>query len=112
MGIVEGIGWLALAFGSHNLLPVSKAIDVYNNHFAMKVDRGNSCWDRVSGIEGHYGGPEEFSLDLLCNYRLESYTEEGPVKKWRLYRSAIRSDVVNADDTDRAVDTAGLIRDA
>ena len=86
MPIIEAIGWLALTFGSHSALPISPAIDKFNTEFARRVDAGKSCWDRVSGSEGHYGGPEEFSLDPLCNYRIESYETEDTVTRWRLIR--------------------------
>ena len=87
MPIMEFLGWFAsVAMGVHTL-PVADAINQYNDHFAMEVDRGESCFTRVSGFEGVYGGPHEFALDPLCNYRLESYEVEDTVKKWRLIRS-------------------------
>jgi hypothetical protein len=84
--LIEAVGWLAVAFGSHAVLPVSAGIDKFNNRFAHRVDAGNSCWDRVSGESGVYGGPHEFTLDALCNYRIETYEEPGTVTKWRLIR--------------------------
>jgi len=84
--IMEAIGYLAVAFGAHTTLPVAHMVDQYNTNFAIHVDSGDSCWDRVSGTEGVYGGPHEFTLDAVCNYRLETYEEQGPVTKWRLVR--------------------------
>lgn len=88
MGIVEGIGWIAMAWASHTVLPVSDMVDRYNDRFAARVDAGKSCWDRVSGEVGVYGGPHEFTLDAACNYRIETYEEQGTVKKWRLIRGS------------------------
>ena len=87
MPVIEFLGWIAAAYMGHTALPVADAIHDYNNHFAMEVDRGSSCFNRVSGIEGSYGGPHEFDLDPLCNYRIQSYEEEGVQTKWRIIRS-------------------------
>ena len=87
MPLIEALGWIAAAWTGHTALPVSDAIDNYNRDFAISVDAGNSCWDRVSGDYGIYGGPDEFTLDPLCNYRLVSYEEPGTVKRWRLIQS-------------------------
>ena len=86
MPIIEGIGWIATAMMGFHSLPVADAVNEYNDHFAMEVDRGSSCWDRVSGFEGVYGGPHEFTLDLLCNYRLKKVAREGTVYDWILER--------------------------
>ena len=87
MPIIEGIAWIAIAWASHTAIPVSAAVDVWNNRFSHRVDSGRSCWDRIDGTVGEYGSPENYTLDLACNYRLESYTEEDTVTKWRLIRS-------------------------
>ena len=86
MPIIEGIGWIATAMMGFHTLPVADALNKYNDHFAMEVDRGNSCWDRVSGFEGVYGGPHEFELDLVCNYKLKKVTETKDVTSWKLVR--------------------------
>jgi len=87
MPIIEGIGWIATAaLGLHGT-PVADALNDYNNHFAMEVDRGNSCFNRVSGFEGVYGGPHEFDMDLLCNWRLKKVAREGTVYDWILERN-------------------------
>ena len=87
MPIIEGIGWIAMAaLGVHGT-PVADALNDYNNHFAMEVDRGNSCFNRVSGFEGVYGGPHEFDMDLLCNWRLKKVAREGTVYDWILERN-------------------------
>lgn len=87
MPVIEGIGWIATAMLGFHGLPMADAVNDYNNHFAMEVDRGASCFDRVSGIEGAYGGPHEFELDLLCNWRLKRTPVEGTVYEWSLERS-------------------------
>ena len=86
MGIVEGIGWVAMAWASHTALPVSDMVDRYNDRFAVRVDSGKSCWDRVSGEVGVYGGPHEFTMDLACNYRLKKTVVKEDVTKWSLER--------------------------
>lgn len=87
MPIIEGIGWIAMAaLGVHGT-PVADALNDYNNHFAMEVDRGSSCFNRVSGFEGVYGGPHEFDMDLLCNWRLKKVAREGTVYDWILERN-------------------------
>ena len=85
--LIEAVGWFAIAWTSHTVIPISNAIDEWNNHFAVEVDSGNSCFDRVSGIEGHYGGPHEFSLDPLCNYRIKKAPVEGQRYEWILERT-------------------------
>jgi len=87
MPIIEAVGWIALSWASHTAIPVSAAVDAWNNRFVHRVDAGRSCWDRIGGTVGEYGSPENYTLDLACNYRLESYTEEDTVTKWRLIRS-------------------------
>ena len=86
MGIMEAIGWVAITWGGTTALPVADAINEYNTNFATTVDSGDSCFDRVDGVVGTYGGPNDYELDLLCNYRLQSYEVEEPVTKWRLIR--------------------------
>ena len=87
MPLIEFIGWIAAAYAGHTALPVADAVDHYNREFAIAVDAGDSCFNRVSGEYGIYGGPHEFDLDPLCNYRIETYEEPGTVTKWRLIRS-------------------------
>ena len=84
--LLEAIGYFAIAWSAHTTLPVADAVDRYNNRFARHVDAGDSCWDRVSGTVGEYGKPENYTLDATCNWKLERYTEEGTVTKWRLIR--------------------------
>jgi hypothetical protein len=87
MPIIEFIGWLAAAYTGTTALPVADAINDYNTKFAMAVDAGDSCFDRIGGEVGSYGVPGDFDLDPLCNYRLETYEMEDTVTKWRLIRS-------------------------
>ena len=86
MGIVEGIGWIAMAAMGIHGTPVADAVNKYNDHFATKVDRGASCFDRIGGEVGEYGGPGNYSLDLVCNYRLKRRAVTETVYKWSLER--------------------------
>lgn len=87
MPIIEFIGWLAAAYTGTTALPVADAINHYNDRFAIRVDAGRSCFDRIGGEVGSYGSPSDFDLDPLCNYRLQTYQVEDTVTKWRLIRS-------------------------
>ncbi len=58
----------------------------FNNKFAQGVDAGNSCWNRVGGAVGEYGQPSDYSLDLICNWRLKSSTTTQEVTSWELVR--------------------------
>ena len=87
MPIIEAIGWLAAAYTGTVSLPVADAINHYNDRFAIRVDAGRSCFDRIGGEVGSYGSPNDFDLDPLCNYRLQTYEVEDTVTKWRLIRS-------------------------
>ena len=87
MPIIEFIGWLAAAYTGTTALPVADAINHYNDRFAIRVDAGRSCFDRIGGEVGSYGSPGDFDLDPLCNYRLQTYQVEDTVTKWRLIRS-------------------------
>ena len=84
--LLEAVGWWAIAWGSHTALPVADMVDRFNDRFAARVDNGRTCWDRVSGESGVYGGPHEFSLDLACNYRLKKVAKEGIVHEWVIER--------------------------
>lgn len=86
MPIVEALGWIAITFGSNMALKPGHMLEDFNNHWAIEVDRGESCWTRVSGIEGAYGSPEDFTLDLLCNYRLHKETVTKDVSTWTIKR--------------------------
>jgi hypothetical protein len=83
--VIELVGWAALALMSHGA--ISGPVETFNNHFAKRVDAGRSCFDRVSGTEGVYGGPHEFTMDLACNYRLKRKAVQGTVYEWSLERS-------------------------
>ena len=87
MPIIEAIGWLAAAYTGAVALPVAGAINQYNNRFAIRVDAGRSCYNRIGGEVGSYGSPSDFDLDPTCNYRVETYQVEDTVTKWRLIRS-------------------------
>ena len=87
MPVMEFLGWIASVAMGAQTLPVADALNDYNNHFAMEVDRGSSCFNRVSGFEGVYGGPHEFDMDLLCNWRLKKVAREGTVYDWILERN-------------------------
>jgi len=85
--LIEAVGYWAIAWGSHTALPLANMVDRHNERFAHRVDAGHSCFDRVGGTEGEYGKPENYTLDLACNYRLVKTTEEGTVTRWQLIRS-------------------------
>ncbi len=67
---MAAIGWWASAYITTLALPAAQ-LDNLNTKFAVGVDAGDSCFDRVSGTPGEYGGPHNYSLDPLCNYRFE-----------------------------------------
>ncbi len=70
MTIMAAIGWWASAYITTLALPAAQ-LDNLNTKFAVGVDAGDSCWDRVSGTPGSYGKPGDYSLDLTCNYKLK-----------------------------------------
>jgi len=78
MTIMAALGWWASAYITTLALPAAQ-LTKFNHDFAVSVDAGDSCFDRVSGTPGTYGSPENYSLDLLCNYRLVK--EQGTVYK-------------------------------
>ena len=90
MEIIKGIGWIASVM-LPALSPVGTMItdktNEFNTAFAQHVDAGNSCFDRVGGEVGSYGKPSDFSMDLLCNWRLKQVTKEGTYKEWVLERA-------------------------
>ena len=79
------IGWLAAAYMGTLALPAAQ-LTKFNHDFAVSVDAGDSCWDRVAGTPGMYGSPENYSLDIVCNYKLTHETVNKDVKVWRLGR--------------------------
>ena len=79
------IGWLAAAYMGTLALPAAQ-LTKFNHDFAVGVDAGDSCWDRVDGTPGMYGSPENYSLDIVCNYKLTHETVNKDVKVWRLGR--------------------------
>ena len=90
MEIMTGIGWVASVM-LPALSPVGTMVtdktNEFNTKFAQHVDAGNSCFDRVGGEVGSYGKPSDFSMDLLCNWRLKQVTKEGTYKEWILERA-------------------------
>ena len=88
MPIIEGLGWIAATFLPLYALPIHEPLNAFNDRFATAVDSGDSCWDRVGGVVGEYGDPSHYSLDPACNWRIETYETEGPVKQWRLVRDS------------------------
>ena len=64
------LGWLAAAYTGSLIIPAAQ-LTKFNHDFAVSVDAGDSCWDRVSGTPGIYGQPSDYSLDLVCNYKLK-----------------------------------------
>ena len=90
MEIMTGIGWVA-AIVFPAITPVGTMVtdktNEFNTEFAQNVDAGNSCFDRVGGEVGSYSKPSDFSLDLVCNWRLKQVTKEGTYKEWVLERA-------------------------
>ena len=84
MPIAEFVSSMLGAFLTMNA--AAPMVNNLNEQFAMNVDSGKSCFSRVSGTAGEYGSPEDYSLDLLCNYRLESFLVESTERKWRIVR--------------------------
>ena len=90
MEIMTGLGWIATV-----LLPavspvgemITEKTNKFNVEFAKYVDSGDSCWDRIGGTVGTYGKPGDYSLDLICNYRLKQVTKEGTYREWVLERA-------------------------
>ena len=79
------LGWLAMAYAGTLAIPAAQ-LDNFNTKFAAGVDSGDSCWDRTSGTSGTYGHPSDYTLDIVCNYRLTHETVSKDVKVWRLSR--------------------------
>lgn len=93
MPIMEAIGWFVITFAPLSMSGVGPAIDRANEGFTMQVDTGNSCWDRVGGEVGTYGKPSDYSLDLMCNWRIKKYEKVEEVKTtgWELVREKVDS---------------------
>ena len=85
MPIIEGLGWLASAYIGSLGLPVGTLTE-FNDRFAYKVDHNQSCFTRVGGVHGSYGKPEDYTLDLLCNYNLRRVQKEGTYEVWQWSR--------------------------
>lgn len=85
MSALTFMGWLALSYAGTLAIPAAQ-LTKFNNDFAASVDSGDSCWDRVGGTPGIYGSPENYSLDIVCNYKLTHETVTQDVKVWRLSR--------------------------
>ena len=90
MELIAGIGWIA-ATTFPLFTPVGTTVtektNEFNTEFARSVDAGDSCFNRVGGEVGTYGKPSDYSLDLICNYRLRQVTKEGTYKEWHLERA-------------------------
>ena len=82
MLITEFVTAVVIAYAGVAVIP-GQILDRANTEFAKRVDSVQSCFYRVDGEPGSYGSPEDYSLDLLCNYRLVK--EQGTV--YRLKRS-------------------------
>ena len=70
MTIAEALGFIAITFGSGTALQIGNGVNEYNANFAASVDADKSCWERIAGEEGSYGGPENYSLNIFCQYKL------------------------------------------
>ena len=67
-------------------LAANQPLNTFNNQFAMDVDAGNSCFDRVAGEVGSYGKPSDFSMDYMCNYRIHMEEVPSTSTKWKIKR--------------------------
>ncbi len=85
MAGITFLGWLAMAYAGTLAIPAAQ-LDNFNTKFAAGVDSGDSCWDRVGGEPGTYGSFENYSLDLLCNWRLKKEVVTKDVTKYTLTR--------------------------
>jgi hypothetical protein len=81
----EFLGYVVAGYISAGLIPF-QALDKFNTEFAYRVDHNDSCWDRIGGVHGSYGSPEDYSLDLLCNWRLKKVATTGEITEWQLVR--------------------------
>ena len=88
---LEFIGLVATAALSLTT-PAIDALEDFNTKFAIRVDLGKSCFDRVSGTPGSYGNPHNYSLDPLCNYRLKYVTRHGEYKVLTLTRDGVKNE--------------------
>ena len=79
------IGWLAAAYMGSLALPAA-TLDKYNAAFANRVDHNQSCFTRTGGTPGTYGSPEDYTLDISCNYRLKKVSQEGTHEVWQWSR--------------------------
>jgi len=67
---------IAFFLGAEIAMP-GRNLDVANQSWAIGVDSGDSCWDRIGGEPETYVTPHHFSLDPTCNYKIAD---------WRLVR--------------------------
>ena len=84
MPVLEFIGALAGAYMSATV--GSHPLNNLNEAFAHRVDRGRSCFTRIAGEPGSYGGPTNYDLDPLCNWRVVSVVETSEHKHLKLIR--------------------------
>jgi len=90
MVMIEMLGAVtAMVLTAHTVIPVN-ILNRLNNEFSHRVDHGKSCFDRVGGIAGTYGSPQDYSLDLLCNYRLRSKMIDGEHRVYTLTRDGVK----------------------
>jgi hypothetical protein len=67
--LAEIAGAIFIAYLGAISYPFNTAMDI-NTAFAQRVDAVQSCWYRIDGEVGSYGSPHNYSLDLLCRYRV------------------------------------------
>ena len=68
---------IAFFLGGFEIVMPGRSLDLANQQWAIGVDSGDSCWDRIGGQPGTYITPHHFSLDPTCNYKIAD---------WRLVR--------------------------
>jgi hypothetical protein len=86
MLLTEFVGVVAGAYIAAGMVGF-QALDTLNTEFAKRVDAVQSCWYRIDGEPGSYGNPHNYSLDLLCNYRLSKVTKDG-CSTWSITRAS------------------------
>ena len=78
IGALSGL-WMGGAIAQHPL-------NTFNEMFAHRVDSGRSCFTRIAGEPGSYGGPTNYDLDPACNWRVVSVVETSEHKHLKLIR--------------------------
>jgi hypothetical protein len=82
--ITEFVTAIVVAYAGAAAIP-GQMLDQVNTEFAKRVDAVESCFYRTGGDIGSYGSPHDYSLDLLCNYRMVKTTTD-TCTTWKVTR--------------------------